>query len=553
MKSTMLGIASFFLIFITPAGAGDDKPMNAKMEIEQLTLFKNGLGFIVSKTTLPKGATEVRIGQLPIPSFGTFWVAYPKGLALNSLVTSMEDREITAPAQTLGQLLKLNAGRKVTVHTSDRDIEGTVLLGPAAEEPPEAANPYFMGPRVPVDRYNRPTTEILGNEVVMIKTGKGTVAVNAGTILRVEFADEAISRTVTVKLKTPSIRLKLEKPAREEKVTVSYLARGVTWAPGYLVDLSDPKTAKFSAHAVVINETADFKNVKLRLVTGFPNIKFGEIPSPIAKAQTLAEFIATLSGGGQGRTTSGMMTQQVMLNAAADYGDDSRSLAPEYSTAAEGQAAEDLFLYPIADFSLNKDETAWVPLFSADMPYKHIYTWSIADLLDRNNNTYRAGKQAPEEVWHSCRLTNTLSMPLTTAAAEFITDGEFTGQDVCNYTPAKGETTIRINKALNVPAEQAEIEVERKRNAVTIQGYGYDAVKLRGELRIKNKTGKTIGAEITKELSGEVIENAQKAKDTKTAKGLKQVNPKHLLKWEIDLKPGEERVLTYQYQVYIRG
>jgi hypothetical protein len=550
MKSFLLGIISFSIIFITPAGAGDDKIMNAKMEIDRLILFKNGLGFIVSTATLPKDASEVRIGQIPIPSFGTFWVAYPKSLALKSLVTSMEDTEITVPAQSLGQLLKLNPGRKVLVHTADRDIEGTVLADQAGPDAPDPS-PYFMSPRLVQDRYNRPLPDLTGTEVITIKTAKGTVAVNAASILRVEFADEAATRASIVKIKTPSIRMKLDKPSREEKATVSYLARGITWSPGYLVDLSDPKTARFSAHATVINEMTDFKNVKLELVTGFPNIKFGELMSPVAKAQTLAEFMAALSGNGQGRN-SGLMTQQVLLNNAASYGDDSGSLAPDYSTAAAGQSAEDLFFYPVADFSLRKDETTWIPLFSADMPYKHVYTWTIGDALDQNN-TYRAANQtAPEEVWHSCRLTNTLAMPLTTAPTEFVTDGEFTGQDTCSYTPAKGETTIRINKALNVQADQAEIEIERKRDATTIQGYRYDVVKLRGELRIKNKTAKAISAEISKELSGEMIENAQKASDVKTSKGLKQVNPKHLLKWEIELKPGEEKVITYQYQVYIR-
>jgi hypothetical protein len=190
------------------------------------------------------------------------------------------------------------------------------------------------------------------------------------------------------------------------------------------------------------------------------------------------------------------------------------------------------------------------------MPYKHIYTWKIDDFINKDDR-YGTDRESQdrknaEEIWHSCRLTNSMNMPLTTAATEFMTNGEFTGQDVCYYTAPKAETTIRINKALNVLAEQAEIEVERKRDASVIHGYHYDLVKVRGELKIKNKIDKTINVEITKELSGDVLESSPKVKDVKTAKGLKQVNPKHILKWEIDLKSGEEQKLSYQYQVYIR-
>jgi hypothetical protein len=77
-------------------------------------------------------------------------------------------------------------------------------------------------------------------------------------------------------------------------------------------------------------------------------------------------------------------------------------------------------------------------------------------------------------------------------------------------------------------------------------------VNVRGELKIRNNIEKKITLEITKELTGEVIESAPKAGDVKTAKGLKQVNEKHILTWEIDLASGGEKNISYQYQVYIR-
>ncbi len=538
--------------------AGDDKPQEVKLQIEKLTLFKNGLGFIVSHTSLPEDAKAIKMGQLPIPSFGTFWVGYPKNVKLQNLVTSIEETEEIIAVQSLSQLLQMNNGRKAVIHTSDCDIEGTILSVKSENAKKILINPYYMNPRssrIPNELMHKTYSDNL----IMIKTNKGIVALNPSSILRAEFSDDDPENMRTIKQSRPRITMNLDKPAGGEKVSVSYLTRGVTWMPSYLIDLTDSKTAKFSAHAIIINEVTDFKNVKVQLVTGFPNIKFGEILNPIAKCQSLADFMNSLSGSRQsGSRGNYMMTQQAVMSNYTLMEQrelEESSIEPAYSTAVEGDVAEDLFFYPIKNLTLLKDQTAWIPLFTADMSYKHIYTWNIEDFLNKEER-YRSESQdrkTAEEVWHSCRLVNSLDMPLTTAATEFLTDGEFTGQDVCYYTAPKGETTIRINKALNVLAEQAEVEVDRKRNASEFHGYRYDLVTVRGELKIRNKLNKAIEIEIKKEHSGELIESQPKCKDTKTAKGLKQVNPKHILTWNIDLKSGEEQNISYKYQVYIRN
>jgi hypothetical protein len=360
-----------------------------------------------------------------------------------------------------------------------------------------------MSPHSVPNPYGYNQQAYSSSDLVLMKTDKGVVALSPSSILRAEFSDGDPVSVRKIKQTSPIITMNLEKPAGGAKVSVSYLTRGVTWMPSYLIDLSDPKTAKFSAHAIIINEVTDFKNVKV----------------------------------------------------ACDRFPEHQIWRDSYSTAAEGAVAEDLFFYPVKNLTLLKDETAWIPLFTAEMPYKHIYTWKIEDFLtkeERYQPEIQDRKKA-EEVWHACRLVNNLEMPLTTAATEFMTDGEFTGQDVCYYTASKGETTIRINKALNISADQTEIEIDRKRNASVFHGTQYDLVTVKGELNIRNKLNKEINVEITKELSGDDLESQPKCKDVKTAKGLKQINPKHNLTWEVELKSGEEQKMMYQYQVYIRN
>ncbi len=553
----ILGIVCFLLCNASLVLAGDEKPQEVKLQIEKLTLFKNGLGFIVSSADLPEDAQSIKMGQIPIPSFGTFWVGYPKDVKLKNLVTSMEETDVTMPVQSLSQLLQMNTGRKTIIHTADRDIEGTILQVKTESEEKPVLNPYSMNSRNSRNRNEYTQQAYPSNDLILIKTDKGIIALSPSAILRAEFSNGDPVSVHTIKESNPRITMNLENPAGGEQVTVSYLTRGVTWMPSYLIDLTDSKTAKFSAHAIIINEVADFKNVKVQLVTGFPNIKFGEILSPIAKSQSLADFLNAVSGSrSSGSRNNYMVAQQALVNNyAVGVEIDESSVSPAYSTAVEGDVAEDLFFYPVKNLTLLKDETAWIPLFTADMPYKHIYTWKLEDYLNKEERyqSETQDRKPAEEVWHSCRLVNSLDMPLTTAAAEFMTDGEFTGQDVCYYTAPKGETTIRINKALNVLAEQAEVETDRKRNASVFHGYQYDLVTVRGELKIKNRLNKAIDIEIIKEHSGELLDSQPKCKDTKTAKGLKQVNPKHILTWEIGLKSGVEQKIMYQYQVYIRN
>ena len=534
---------------------------NAFPKIERLALFKNGLGYATATATLPEKATSIRLGQLPVPSYGTFWVGYPKEVKVRSLTTAMETVDELLPVMGVDQLLRLNPGRKVVLHVAGGTanepvvIEGVVQAPAATPTAPEPPSPYFMDVRRAPDRssYYYGYSPVPQNGVLVVKTEKGTVALAPGAVQRVEFAGAEPLCVTTNQQKRPAIRMELEKPAGGQKVAVSYLARGITWVPSYRIDLSNEKIAVFSAQAQIINEMADIESAHVDLVTGFPNIQFAELPNPVAMSQTLAEFLKSLATGrAEGGERGYMMQQQALAFNNVSSGYDSAPL-PTYSTAATGQTAEDLFLYPLPKVSLKKGETATIPLFTTDMPYRHLYTWKIGDQLDGDTSRPRGDGKSAEEVWHICRLVNAARMPLTTAVAEFVKDNQFVGQDTCFYTAAGAEASIRINRALNVQVEQAEVEVERKRNAAHFNGTSYDLVKLTGELKLRNRLDKAIDFEITKELSGEVIEKSEDAKDVQTAKGLRQINPKHILTWLAPLKAGEELKLTYSYQLYIRS
>lgn len=529
------------------------------LKIERVALFKNGLGYFTSSAKLPEKATTVVFGQIPLPSHGTFWVGYELGTPVKGLFTRLEETSKDTAVSNVGDLIAANVGKEVTLELprgteSPAVIKGKILRVTETSQP-EQPSPYVMSPR---GIANNPYWQYPATMVVMIQTKEGVVALNSGLIQRCTIAGGDVATTRAIKRPTPTMRMELAQPAPGRPITVSYLAKGITWAPSYLIDLSDPKTARFTAKAEIINEVADLDAVNIELITGFPNLAFGDVPSPIGLNQNLEQFMQALARGRtEQRANRGYMMQQAVMMNQMDAGWDNE-IAPAYSAAEAGREAEDLFLYPVRGVTLMRGETALLPLFSAEMPYEHVYTWAIPDAVDQNSNTYsysrpaEGQRPAQEEVWHSARLTNNAKLPLTTAAAQFVKDGQIVGQDICYYTNPGSSTTIRINRAMRVLADQAENEAARARSVLQFQGYNYDKVTLKGELKLLSRLDKPTKIEVTKELSGELTNASDEPAVTKTGKGLRAVNPRLKLVWKVDIEPGKEKVIRYEYNVLVR-
>jgi hypothetical protein len=549
-------------LLATAVSVNGDPAPGLSLKVTRVAHYKNGIAFFNTAAVLPDKAVTIKLGRLPVPVYGTFWVGYGDKVKVRELVSSLESVEDTVPFSDIAAFLSVNTGRKAVIRTGSGEkdvVTGTILGLRDRPNDRDEPNPYFMDSR-PAGGSGRYGASAQPG-IVLVKTDRGVTALAASSISRVDLEGGASQTAQTVTEKRPGIRLELDRPAGGEKIEASFLAKGVTWAPGYTIDLTDPKNARFTAKATIINEVMDFDRIDCELVTGFPNIPWSDVVGPEAMSENLAAFLNSL---GRGRSENRRDHGAMLQNQASFYdrnGDDAPFPLPGYNTAADGSVSEDLFMYPVERFSLRKGETATIPLFTAVMPCAHIYTWHIDDFVD-NGEQYRSpdrsgeregGPEPAEEIWHSCRLTNNLKMPLTTAPVEFTNNGRFTGQDLCSYTAPGAETTIRIGKALNVSAEQAEVEADRKRGAAEMYGYNYDLVKVKGEMKVRNGLDKPITLEITKNLTGEVLLKTPEAKDVVTAKGLRQVNPRHVLTWRVEVKPGADFKASYTYQVYIRN
>lgn len=530
-------------------------PPAQPLDLQQVALFKNGLGFFVAETTCPAGRTDFHVVLPAAPSHGTFWISYPSDVDLAGAVARETEWDQSVEAMTIPELLAANVGRDVLVAIGDKEFTGTIThCAVNSETPTPRAYPGSMPYPSP-----RPRPPI---GTVMIQTEIGVVCANPNTVTNVVFVGDNVQRQFTEQTKKAELQMHLRAAAPGRKITVTFLAGGVTWAPSYMVDISEEKQARISAKAVIVNDACELSDVDVQLVTGFPHLQFSGVVSPVAMKQNLAQFLQALSQGqggrGQPRIMDNVMTQSVAYSAPMGaMGGGMGGFMPEYGVAEAGVVAEDLFFYPAGNLNLEQSEVVYVPLFTESVPYEHVYQWDIPDYVDEQNRydygrVQSEGDDVEQEIWHSLRLTNTTSVPWTTAPGETISGGNILGQDTLQYTPVGAKTTLRITRAIGVKGDQIELETSRKRNAMQWRNQQYDLVTIQGELSVLNTLAKPITLEITKTLSGETKSVDPAAKQEKLAKGLRRVNPVTKLTWTIELAAGAEKKLSYTYDVYVR-
>jgi len=535
--------------------AAPGTPTPVQTRLKRVALFKNGFGFFVREGTLPDATEVALLGPFAVPSHGTFWISAPGRAGLSQAVI----RQTTAPeeyeARTVFELLEANIGKEIVLGppSESTSLTGTILaFAPDAPQPSPFQNRYLIEPA--------PNREVSSNpgSYLLLETSHGVVAVDPHRYGRVTFLSEDYSTTLTRQAPKVEMLAHFTNPTQGDWLSASYLAQGITWAPSYFIDISEAKKAHLSAKALIVNEAEDLENTQVELITGFPNLQFADIASPISRRQSLADFLNSLARG-PGRAEASVLTQNIAgyrrAGEGAQYWAHIESSGPGYGAAAAGQTAEDLFLYPLEDITLASGETGYYPLFTETVPYTEIYEWTIPDYINAEGR-YRPQRddqpEPPEIVWHSLRLENTMSMPWTTAPAQIVKDGQIIGQDTLNYTAPKAEATVKITQAVGVKAEQTELETGRDRDALVLYGSHFDRVTIEGKLVITNYKGEAVSLEVTKTVSGEVISATPKAEDVVLARGIKAMNPTHQLTWKLDAKPGETKEIAYTYAALIR-
>jgi hypothetical protein len=134
-----------------------------------------------------------------------------------------------------------------------------------------------------------------------------------------------------------------------------------------------------------------------------------------------------------------------------------------------------------------------------------------------------------------------------------ITGTKPVSQDTIPYTPKGAVSNLKLTIATDIRSSHDEREVARQQGVMRRRGFSYDEVTVEGTLKIKNYKTKDVPLSITKTLRGSVESQSDDGKAEKLGEAISVDNPMSRLTWEITLKAGEERAISYRYKVWVRA
>jgi len=534
------------------SGISHAEPVSLDAEPVRVSMFKNGLAMMTTRATVPEAGTF----QVATPEarYGSLWLNWEDGLGLENIVSTETKRIEQVNALTVRDLLGANLGRTFSIPGGEKDEWRIVTLLLIPE--PEPSNVIHMTPYPETRGYGGPGTSLApqSGDLMLFKTEQGIEARHPNSISMLRFENEQdMQTTIERTIVEPVLRFDAVGAGDDGgQVELNYLAQGIAWSPSYIVELLDDESVRVACKAVIVNDLMDFDNVDVELIAGYPNIQFASTPSAMGRTP-LNKLMQLLMVSGRNRGHD-VMSNSVMAQRILPGGTSSMMpTMPNQPVAGEG--AEDLYFYQIPGVTLTKGERGYFPLLSADVPAcPHVYTWEIADYVDQHGRYNTQPEEAQQVVWHSIELTNTTEQPWTTAPAMTVKNGRVLGQDTMHFVPPGGSTLLRITQAISVNAQQNELEVERERSAAKFHGSTYDKVTIEGKLKITNHKAEAVTVRITKTITGEVVTADADPGVVKLASGLRGVNPRSRLTWEIEVQPGvdEGAEVTYRYSFFTR-
>ena len=507
-------------------------PVEAK--IVTASMFKNGFSIVTREFSAP-GPGEYTIAQIPQGSLGTLWLTTTVGTKLESVVTAAVEREVKSSVGTIDGILRANVGK--VLHLGIREGDAIVT--------------------------NQVTGTLLSadGEVVILKGEKGTLVLNKGQITSVSLPSGDL--VITQTSKAVDRGLKFTVTGDPGKVVMISLERGLTWAPGYAVDITDRKTLSLVAKSTVLNDLGNLQNAEARFITGFPNVPYADYLDPLVSGQNVQGFlsmISTIGGpggalgpagpGGGGMRGGDMMRQNAM--SAADLNNFGDAMA---NNPLGGEMKQDLFFYRQPNVTLEKGEKGYFTMFRTEAAYEDVYSWDSEDPRDGDPYAFRGTPSGPADIWHLLLFKNTSNQPFTTGAATIFQGGEIVGQDLMKYVPVGGNVELIINKSLDVRATVEEAEISREKGAVKDKDGNpvFDRVIIQGTMTMTNAKPEAIKMRIRKTLTGDIVGADGSPEVTRTALAVAATNPISKLAWMHSVPARSTSTLKYSYKLFVRS
>lgn len=482
------------------------------------SLFKNGYAMVTRAIQVKDGSTVTITPHEA--TLGTLWIGASQGVKVEEAVLTYVETEQKQSLGSLEAILANNVGKTLTLETRPQhNGQEAVLSGKLVDA---------------------------SGSVLVVETENGkTVALERGTVTRV-VAGRDLVWSATTKARRPALRVKAQGSGT---IYATGLQRGLTWVPAYRVELLDDERARLLAKATVMNDLVDFESVGLRLVTGFPNVKWLGVPDPLTSG-AVGAYLDSLGRAQGAFGGGGVATQNVgRLRERAD-----EMVFEPGGPEGSGQQLEDLFFYTMPKVSLRNGERLYRALFAAESKYAIVHTVTF----DSQSRAFaaaqnRAAPPSLPDVWSTVEFKNTAGLPLTTGSAVTVRDGQVLGQDQIDYTSDGATVELKVTKALDVQASDSEELVERSRGAVSDRNGDpiLDRITVKGTVELLNRKPKPVTVRVTKWAEGELAEAAEGGKGTPIPARPGDTNPALKVVWSVAVAPGERKRVEYRYTMLV--
>lgn len=498
-----------------------------QLKTKSVSIFSNKNAFFIKegKVETDNGMFLLQNEEVPKARFGTLWFS-SAGSELMS-ITSYVDTISTAirpKAHNIAELLSINVGKKATLIIGGEYIQGEIKRVEFNEAKPEIL--YF---------------QTLESKWLTLK---------ASGINQLLFEDEPnydMPETTNSRLNN-RLEVQFKNDKNLQSLTMMYLQGGISWNPFYYLEILTNNKAKVTLRSEVVNDAQDLYNVDLNFVVGTPNFRFSGQLAGLVKLDKQLNPAFENENNSRNRSYGS-------INMDYELSEIIMETPSSFTNELTGESVEDFYYYPLKGISLAKHSRAHYELFSETVNYENVYECNLIKQIDYDN-LYRSSNEPDQntKVYHSIRIHNQSKNPFAKAPAFLLKSAngnkKALAQDLLEFTPIKAKSMVRITESPEVEVINNEVIIEKDEEGTNLWGRRYYKAKVKGIVKIKNYKNEDINLEIRNRIQGELLSTTL---DWEIIWQKVQPSPNELnfVKWNLEMKNGEEKTIEYEFEVYV--
>jgi len=542
----------------------------SKMATSSVILFKTGYSFISTPVTL--GSEEGKAGSVeearvgPLPSFAVHGT-----VALQPSDDSVQLLSLGRRQEEDLQLL-LPEGEDLSMPAFLAANTNTLVNLTLAEDAKNTRSSRHQG-KV---RWVQPPGTATRLALLQLSHGQGKrdLLLDTAKIVNIERVQDNEERDVNLVARFK----RKEGGSKAPTATLSYLTRGLTWAPTYSLLLNKEKmTLQLEGNATILCDLPFFDGEPIgsvSMVAGQPKVVLEQLSDPLADGSGALDFIRELANAlgedapairSRGRRAKRSTEfNGVMLCAAQSASYDSYEVNQAEEGIKGGEVVEDFFHYQLESVPLQYKQPVKMPFIKEcrEVKYEDVYFLD----LDQRVRMMRSGEDEENsvEVKHAISFRNPTGQPLTGGPVSILArqneeaESKFMVQAMMKFTGPEKPIIVEITRAMDVQATYSVETCKEKKTelwsaAVSWTGAGkkyVDVVTKKGKLTIKNPKATAIKCKIEHALQGhlEKSEPAVKEETERPSHG-QELNPTSKLLWELEVPAEGSAELNIEYGV----